>query len=146
MLDYILFNEKPYQLFVEWLKEKGVDCEVSMDDEDYVIKVSENLNDDLLDDIDDKYEEFMNMSQDIIDAEEKEKHDGYQMAGVIVTLKDGSISYADIDSKLLSRVISVISPEELGEIVTAIADAVENPQSKTFCQRVREGEQFAETT
>lgn len=138
MLEYILFNEKPYQLFVDWLKEKDVDCEVSMEDEDYVIKVSEDLDEDLLDDIDDKYEVFMEMSQDIIDAEEKEKHDGYQMAGVVVTLNDGSVSYADIDSKLLSRVISVISPEELGEIVTAIADAVENPQTKTYCQRMRE--------
>ena len=138
MLDYILFNEKPSQLFTAWLKDKGVDCEVSMDDEDYVIKVPENLNADLLDAIDNKYEEFMDMSQDIIDAEEKDKHEGYQMAGVIVTLKDGSISYADIDSKLLSRVISVISPEELGEMVSAIADAVENPQTQTYCQRMRE--------
>lgn len=138
MLDYILFNEKPYQLFVNWLKEKDIDCEVSRDEEDYVIKVSEKLDEGLLDAIDDKYEEFMEMSQDIIDAEEKDKHEGYQMAGVIVTLKDGSISYADIDSKLLSRVISVISPEELGEMVSAIADAVENPQTQTYCQRMRE--------
>ena len=60
------------------------------------------------------------------------------MAGIVVTLKDGTISYADIDSNLLSRVISVISPEELGEMVCAIADAVENPQPKTYCKRMRE--------
>ncbi|MFK5913635.1 MAG: hypothetical protein QM484_04600 [Woeseiaceae bacterium] len=140
MLDYILFNEKPFQLFTDWLKNKGVECEVSMLDEDYVIKVSEDLDDDLLEAIDDKYEEFMGMSQAIIDAEEKDKHkhDGHHMAGILVTLKDGSVSYADIDSNLLSRVISVISPEELGEIVTAIADAVEYPQPKTYCQRQRE--------
>lgn len=140
MLDYILFNEKPYQLFVDWLKEKNVACEVERDDENYVIKVSEDLDEDLLDEIDDKYEVFMDINQDIIDEEEKENNDGYNMAGVLVTLKDGSISYADIDSKLLGRVISVIAPEEFAEIVTAIADAVENPQSKTFCQRMREKE------
>jgi len=41
---------------------------------------------------------------------------------------------------LLNRIVSVISPEEFGVVVDAIADAVENPQPKTYCQRVREGE------
>lgn len=140
MLDYILFNEKLFQLFIDWLKEKDVAYEVNIDEDNYVIKVSENLDDDLLDDIDDKYDELMDMNQALINDEEKESNDGYHMAGVVVTLKDGSISYADIDSTLLSRIVSVISPEELGEIVTAIADAVENPQPKTYCQRVREAE------
>ena len=57
-----------------------------------------------------------------------------------VTLKDGTISYADVDPKLLGRVMSAVSPEEFGEIVNAIANAVENPQPKAYCQRVREGD------
>lgn len=138
MLDYILFDEIPYQLFIDWLKGKGVTYEVERDEDNYVIKVSEDLEEDLLDDIDEKYDELMDMNQDIINEAEKENNDGYNMAGIVVTLKDGTISYADIDSNLLSRVISVISPEELGEIVCAIADAVENPQPKTYCQRMRE--------
>ena len=60
---------------------------------------------------------------------------GYHMAGVVVTWKDGTVSYADIDPNLLGRVMGVISPEGLGEIVSAIADAVENPQPKACCQR-----------
>lgn len=138
MLDYVLFDEVPYKLFIDWLKSKSVTYAVERDEDNYIIKVSEDLDEDLLDDIDDKYEELMDMNQDIINESEKENNDGYNMAGVVVTLKDGTISYADIDSKLLSRVISVISPEELGEIVCAIADAVETPQPKTYCQRVRE--------
>ena len=138
MLDYILFDEIPYQLFIDWLKAKDVTYEVERDEDNYVIKVSEDLDEDLLDDIDEKYDELMDMNQEIINEEEKENNDGYNMAGIVVTLKDGTISYADIDSNLLSRVVSVISPEELGEIVCAIADAVENPQPKTYCQRMRE--------
>lgn len=138
MLDYILFHEKPFQLFIDWLKENDIACETHIADENYEIKVSEDLDESLLDAIDEKYEELMDMNQDIINDEEKETNAGYNMAGVIVTLKDGSISYADIDSELMARVISVISPEELSDIVTAIADAVENPQPKTFCQRMRE--------
>ena len=138
MLDYILFDEIPYQLFIDWLKGKGVAYEVERDEDNYVIKVSEDLEEDLLDDIDEKYDELMDMNQDIINEAEKENNAGYNMAGIVVTLKDGTISYADIDSNVLSRVISVISPEELGEMVCAIADAVENPQPKTYCKRMRE--------
>lgn len=110
MLDYILFNEIPFQLFIDWLKAKGVECEVSIDEDNYIIKISEDLDEGLLDDIDVKYDELMDMNQDIINDEEKESNNGYNMAGVVVTLKDGSISYADIDTKVLSRVISAISP------------------------------------
>jgi len=139
MLDYILFHKKPFQLFIDWLKDKNITHEVNIDDDDYIIKVSEDLDDALLDDIEDKYDELMEMNQDIVNEEEKENNDGYHMAGITITLKDGTTTYADIDAKLLSRVIAVISPEELGDIVNAIADAVENPQPKTYCQRVRDG-------
>jgi len=138
MLDYILFDKIPYQLFIDWLKAKNVIYETERDQDNYIIKVSEDLDEDLLDNIDEKYDELMDMNQDIVNEAEKENNDGYNMAGIVITLKDGTISYADIDSQLLSRVISVISPEELGEIVSAIADAVETPQPKTYCQRMRE--------
>lgn len=140
MLDYILFDKKLFQQFIDWLKTKDVAYEVDIDDDNYVIKISEDLDEDLLDAVDDKYDEFMDMNQDIINDEESETNDGYHSAGVIVTLKDGSISYADVDSNLLGRVVSVISAEELGELVCAIADAVENPQPKTYCQRKRDEE------
>lgn len=140
MLDYILFDKKLFQQFIDWLKAKDVTYEVEIDEDNYVIKVSEDLDEDLLDAIDDKYDEFMDMNQDLINDEESESNDGYHSAGVIVALKDGSISYADVDSNLLSRVVSVITPEELGQLVSAIADAVENPQPKTYCQRKRDEE------
>ena len=140
MLEYILFHERPFQLFINWLKEKGVPYETEIEDDNYEIKIPEDLDESLLDEIDEKYEELMDMNQQIVDDEEKENNQGYHMAGVIVTLKDGTISYADVDPKLLGRVMSAVSPEEFGEIVNAIANAVENPQPKAYCQRVREGD------
>ena len=140
MLEYVLFHEKPFLLFIDWLKSKGISPEIKTEEDTYEIKIPEDLDENLLDDIDDQYEVFMDMTQQLVNDEERENQDGYHMAGVVVSLKDGSISYADVDPNLLGRVLSVISPEELGEIVTAIADAVETPQTKTFCQRVRENQ------
>lgn len=138
MLEYVLFHEKIFQLFVEWLKSKGVSPEAEAEEDTYEIKIPEDLDDGLLDEIDEKYEALMELSQQMTDDEEKENQQGYHMAGVVVALKDGTISYADVDPNLLGRVMSAISPEEFGEIVAAIADAVENPQSKAYCQRMRD--------
>ncbi|MCK5262496.1 MAG: hypothetical protein KAJ92_02370 [Gammaproteobacteria bacterium] len=139
MLEYVLFHEKTFLLFVDWLKSKGVSPDVEIGDDTYEIKIPEDLDDELLDAVDEKYEALMDMSQQMTDDEEKENQQGYHMAGIVVTLKDGTVSYADVDPKLLGRVMSAISPEELGVIVSAIADAVEKPQPKAYCQRVREG-------
>ena len=135
MLDYILFHEKPFKLFVDWLQSKGISPETEIDEDNYLIKIPEDLDDDLQDEVDEKYDALMDMNQQIVNDEEKENQQGRHMAGIVVTLKDGTVSYADVDPVLLGRVISAISPEEFGEIVTAIADAVENPQTKAYCQR-----------
>ena len=135
MLEYILFHEKPFQLFIDWLRAKGISPDTEIEDDNYLIKIPEDLDDDLLDEVDEKYDALMDMNQKIVNDEEKENNQGYHMAGVVVTLKDGTVSYADVDPELLGRVISAISPEEFGEIVTAVADAVENPQPKACCNR-----------
>lgn len=135
MLEYVLFDKKPFQLFVDWLKEKGVACNVEMEEGNYLIQIPEDLDDDLLDSIEEKYDECMDMNEELLEAREE---DDYNMSGIIVTLKDASISYADVEPDLVNRILSVISAEELNDFVSAIADAVENPQSKSFCQRQRE--------
>jgi hypothetical protein len=140
MLEYILFHKKPFQLFIDWLKEKGVSPVIEIEDDNYEIKIPEDLEENLLDEIDERYEELMDMNQQIVNDEERDNNQGHHMAGIVVTLKDGSVSYADVDPNLLGRVMSAVSPEELGEIVNAIANAVEDPQPKAYCQRVREGD------
>ncbi|RLA05845.1 MAG: hypothetical protein DRQ47_00125 [Gammaproteobacteria bacterium] len=137
MFEYVLFHEKPFNLFISWLKEKEVEHQVEMVDENYEIRVPEDIDDDLLDELEERYDELMDMTRDISNDEEKANNEGYHMAGVSVTLKDGSVSYADIDPEVMGRVISVVSAKEFAQIVEAIANAVENPQSNTYCQRMR---------
>ncbi|MDA3868544.1 MAG: hypothetical protein PF589_01040 [Gammaproteobacteria bacterium] len=138
MLEYILFHIKPFQLFVDWLKTKEISFETEIDEDNYLIKIPEDIDDDLLDEVDEKYDAMMDMNQKIVEDQENEDQQGYHMAGIVVTLKDGTVSYADVDPGLLGRVMSAISPEEFGQIVATIADAVETPQPKSYCQRQRE--------
>ena len=139
MYEYILFNDEPFQLFIKWLADKGIEAETEIDEgESYEIKISDEIDDALLDEVEEKYEEFMDMNQQIINDEERANDANYHMAAIVVTLKNGSVSYADIDPDIMARIIAAISPQELGDFVNSIADAVETPQPKTYCQRMRE--------
>ncbi|MDH5425165.1 MAG: hypothetical protein OEY29_09240 [Gammaproteobacteria bacterium] len=137
MLEYIFFHETPTQLFSDWLKSQGIEVEVVQDEESHIVFLDENIADDLYRLIEEKYDELLEMNEAILN-QENAGQDGYHMAGIAVHLRTGQVSYADIDPKLMGRVISAISPEEFATIVDAIVTAVENPQEQTYCQRQRE--------
>ena len=73
MLDYILFHKKPFQLFVDWLKDKAVPVETSVSHENYEIQIPEDIDESLLDEIELVYDDFMEMNQQIVEQEEKLK-------------------------------------------------------------------------
>lgn len=139
MLEFIFFHATPTQLFLDWLKEQGVAAQSRQDDESFLIEVPEDLAADLYAAIEAKYETLLEMNEDIM-REEHADEAGYHMAGIAVHLHDGRVSYADIEPKLLGRVMGCITPEEFATIVDAIVTAVENPQEQTYCQRQRDKE------
>ncbi|MEW5838752.1 MAG: hypothetical protein AB1717_07965 [Pseudomonadota bacterium] len=53
--------------------------------------------------------------------------------GIVVHLRDGTQSLARVDPNMMRRILSVLSPEELGQFVAKIADAVENPNTASIC-------------
>jgi hypothetical protein len=141
MLEFVFFHETPHGLFIDWLKDKGLEPESSTEDEVYEVRLPEDIDDALYDEIEAQYEAFMEMNEEIM-KEENADQEGYHMAGIAVHLHDGNVSYADIDPKLLGRVMGAITPEEFAIIVNAIVTAVENPQDRTYCQRQRDQEEL----
>ena len=142
MFEYVFFHEQPFNLFIEWLKEQSLSPEVRIENDNYEISLPDNIDDELADAIEEKYDELMEMNRQISESQDQQDHGNYSMAGIMVYLKDGQASYADVKSDLLSRIMSAISPEEFGEVVEAIVEAVENPQTKSYCQRMRDGKKF----
>lgn len=131
MLEFIFFHEIPTRLFAEWLKQQGVMYETQQKDDSYVVSMEEEMDDELYELIEDKYEVLFDMNEDIM----KEEGDaGVHTANISVHLQDGRTSYALVDPKVLGRVIAAISAEELGDIVKAVVTAVECPQEKSSCQ------------
>lgn len=134
MLEYIFFHEVPTKLFTDWLQAQGLNAETVQDNESHIISLDENMPDDLYKLIEQKYDELLEMNEEIMQQENADE-EGYHMAGIAVHLSNGQVSYADIDPKLMGRVIGAITAEEFATIVDAIVTAVENPQEQTYCQR-----------
>ena len=138
MLEYIFFHDAPYKLFIEFLDKQGLTPQTSEEDETFTVFVSEDTEDLLVERIEARYEELFDLNRELFEENEAEDNNNYGGASVVVNLSDGSFSYADVDPVLLNKVLQVISPEEFGGMVAAIADAVENPQEKSYCQRLRD--------
>ena len=58
--------------------------------------------------------------------------------GIVVHLSDGTQSLARVEPDMVRRILSVLSPDELGQFVAKIADAVENPDDSPICKAFHE--------
>jgi len=143
MFEYIFFHPLPAREFVDWLQQQGVSSQSREGDEGFIVDVPEDLDDELDEAVEAKYLALLERNEELL-KEEHADEAGYHMAGISVQLKDGRASYADIDPKLLGRVMGCVTPEEFATIVDAIVTAVENPQGQTYCQRQRDGQQDQE--
>ena len=141
MLEYVLFHKQPLELFVTFLAQKGIKAKVEeSDDGIFEIAIPEDLDQALLDEIEQKYDGFMELNQELYYEENAPAADNYRMASINIRLKNGQNTMAHIRPELLANVLDVISDEELFEMVQTIVDAVENPDERTYCQKVRAGD------
>jgi hypothetical protein len=138
MLEYVFFSDEPRRRFVEFLSEKGIEAALDEREIERVIMVpEEEVTDVLADEIEAFYDEMFELDQQLYEENVPDSPESYHASGVVVNLKDGRAVYADVRPALLRKVMQGISPMELGELVDAIVQAVEDPDERTFCQRMR---------
>jgi hypothetical protein len=133
MLEYIFFDERPWRRFIDYLESLQLEPQASSGDEGWLVGLPEDLDDELDEKIEAFYDRMLEMNESLVAEEEGRAH--VHTAGVNVTLGDGRVVQAAVDPKLMQRLLEAISPEELGELVNAVVDAVENPDERPFCQR-----------
>lgn len=136
MLEFAFFHPTPQQVFIDWLQEQNLQPQSRIECEAHIVLIPEDLDDDLYERIDEKYESLIEMNEEIM-IEEHADEEGYHMAGISIQLQDGRISYADIDPGVMARAMECITAEEFATIVDTIVNAVENPQELSYCQRQR---------
>ena len=144
MIEYVFFHQQTLQRFVRFLFDEGVRSQTQEFSDRIEVGVADDLDDGLFERIDACYDDLMTDEADLTDAEQGSGPENYERAGITLNMKDGATVYADVDSQLLARVMSVISPQEFTLLVDAIVGAVEDREGSTYCQRLRGTEKEAD--
>lgn len=134
MLEYIFFDERPWQQFITFLEGKGLQPLSASENQGFMVRLPEDTDDNLMDDIEAYYDEMLDMNEALF-VEQADATEHVHTAGVTVNLSDGRSVQAAVDPKLLNRILDVLSTDELGQFINAIVDAVENPDERSFCRR-----------
>lgn len=140
MLEFIFFHHNICKLFTDFITGLGIEYQVENDDETITVSVSEDIEDELIDQIEDKYDRLLDLSRDQTDSEEGESRQNYQKASLLISLKNGEKSYAHVDVDIINRVLRTISTNELNQLIEAVTDAVEYPDDRSYCQIIKDGD------
>ncbi len=140
MLEYVLFHPAPVELFKTFLSDLNISATVNEDNSVFMILIPDNMNKETSDKVEAYYDELMAMNKDLFFAENDATSDNYQMATIMVTLDNGKVSSAHVRPELINQILDAISEDEMHEFVAAIAKAVENPDERSYCQKVRAGD------
>ena len=139
MLEYVFFDPRPRDRFLGFVAGEGLEPRTAEDDGLLKVMLPEELDEALAERIEDFYDEMMELGRELYEQEGDQEEVGYHAAGITVQLADGSNVYAQVDPQLLGRIMEVLSPGEFNQVVNAIVEAVENPDARSLCQRMRDG-------
>ena len=140
MLEFVFFHQNISKLFTDFIAGLGIEYRVEGDEDTITVSVSEDVDDERVEQIEDEYDRLLDLSREQTDSEEGENRQNYQKASLLITLKSGDISYAHIDTDIINRVLRTISTDELNQLIEAIADAVENPDDRSYCQIIKDSD------
>lgn len=133
-IEYIFFNEALIERFLRFVAGQGVAGEVRHDEMDgYVVRLPEGFGDEVEDAIEDEYDALMR--EQMLLAETEEGWDTHQVMGVEITRADGSRSTVRIEGAIGRRLSEHFTPEEILELVSAIAGSLENPVEGPLCKK-----------
>lgn len=138
MLEYIFFDPRPRDLFIQFLESHGVECSHKEDDGVITVMGSEDIDDELNDRIEDYYDEMLDYNQELSDQSSDTDPDNFQTSGIMLNLKDGATVYAPIKAQILNKVVEALSADEFAEFIDNLATAIEEKDVRTLCERIRD--------
>ncbi|KTG16046.1 MULTISPECIES: hypothetical protein [unclassified Guyparkeria] len=122
--------------FIKRLEAEGLEVTVTSDpiaEEATTVSIPDDIDESLADRIEEWYEEETQAAEAELFASGDAEAD--VSAGVWVQLSDGRSSFAPVPPDMVSRMLSVLSADELGDFVSRIANAVEHPDDTPICRR-----------
>jgi hypothetical protein len=134
MLEYIFFNKKTCDLFGKFATSSEINPIIDYQEECFTVRLPEDLDEVTLEKLEDYYDELLDLDRDLTEQQE-DPSKSIHAAGITIQLKNGRNVYANVSPELLNKVMQSISTDELNTLVSAITEAVEDPDESSLCQR-----------
>jgi len=132
--EYMFFDEALRDRFVAFATARGIPSSVRKDEiAGFVVALPDDLGDALEEALESEYESIMD--EQMLRAESDEELVSHAVAGVTVTLADGTTRPVRIPPPIARRLFEHFTAEEVHEIATAIALSVENPIDGPLCRK-----------
>lgn len=133
MLDYIFYHKDPRDKFIDYLTNQDIPYVKMEDTMGLVVAVPEDMEESIEESIEVHYDMLMEDAEDLIidDGGVAEK----DVAAITITLDDGRIIYASVSPNVINRVLSVITNQELNDLVNSIVSSVFDPDERPICNR-----------
>lgn len=128
MLEYIFFHDEPRKQFLQYIESLDIPHVAQDDTMGMIVAIPEELGEDIEDEIEAHYDKLM---EDAEAGEAAEK----DVAAMTISLQSGDTIYASVEPKVLNRILSVITTQELNDLVNSIVSSVETPDERPFCNR-----------
>lgn len=134
MYDYVFQHTDSLRAFIRFLESKSISHESRDDVLGRIVAIPEDTDDGILDEVEACYSALQRDEESLLSAQD-DKAAGKTSTALTVQLAGGQTVYASIPAEMMRRLLAVLSPEEIGQLVDAIVSAVENPDSRPICQR-----------
>lgn len=135
--EYMFFDEALRDRFVKFASLLGIASTVRQDEiAGFVVELPDALDDVQQEAVEEEYDSIMD--EQMLLAESDDELVSHHVAGVTVTLADGTTRAVRIPPPIARRLFAHFTPDEIHEIVTAIAQSVENPVDGPLCRKPSE--------
>ncbi len=137
MLEYLFFTQEIADKFISFLDGKNLKWEQKNDPMlgSIVIETSEDIEDELWDELDDHHELLSEEEQKILEVDLADSESEMNAAGIYIQLANGEQTVAQINPEIMNRMLSVISMDEFNEFIETIVSSVERPDDAPICEK-----------
>jgi len=137
MLEYLFFTQEIADKFISFLNDKNLKWEQKNDPMlgSIVIETSEDIEDELWDELDDHHELLGEEEQKILEVDLADSETEMNAAGIYIQLANGEQTVAQINPEVMNRMLSVISMDEFNGFIETIVSSVENPDDPPICEK-----------
>jgi len=134
MDEYIFFDTGLRDRFVEHAGKLDVACELRDDTMGLVVAVSEELADDVVDDLETYYDELQDEQADLMSRTEGGLG---KLAGFKLILPDGQSCTVPLQTDMANRLLACFSLDEIQVLFGTVARSALDPRDSHLCEILR---------